>query len=143
MTTKYTDWLRAYDNGTFNVVDVDITVRLVSDNYIPDESHKPADVEPYIIKGVSVLLDDFFSINGMGAIIETTQAKLQIGLTAFAEVVGEEIDKVITDETRRENLKKAIQNPEGNFWQVLKDNGVKYLVFESVEHGVLTWCEEL
>lgn len=148
MTTKYTDWLSAVSAGTFNVNNVNLNVRLVIEDYIPDKAHKPADVDKYIITAVSTIVDNYFSSNGMGSITELTRERLKEGLLAFPDAVMVEIDRLITDPTKHENLKRVISgNPdpmrEGMFWTDLKENGVKYLVFESVQHGCLCFCEEL
>jgi len=149
MTTKYQAWLNAYSAGTFDVTNVDMNCRLVTEDYVPDVNHTPTDVEPYIIKVVSVLVEDFFSSNQMGSILDLTKERLQEGLYAFPYEVGLEIDRVFPgeeNEEKREKIKQLIQSPDpmhGDLWRELKENGIKYLVFESLAHGVLTFCEEI
>lgn len=145
-TVRYSDWLNSVSAGTFNPDSVNMNVKLVLDEYVPGEAHKPADVEKYIIQGVSVIVNDYFSRNPMSNIIDEVKAKMELAFDAFPGEIAQEIDRVVPDETKREKLKELITmpNPEvHNRWMKLKENGVGYFVFESVDHGILCFCEEV
>lgn len=145
-TTRYAEWLQNVSDGTFNPNNVNMNVKLVLDEYVPDEAHHPADVQKYIIQGVSVIVNDFFASNPMSNIIDEVKSKMELGFDAFPSEIAQEIDRVVTDETKREKLKElmTMPNPEmHDRWMQLKENGVGYFVFESAELGILCFCEEV
>lgn len=146
MTTRYSDWLNSVSEGKFDPTNVNMNVKLVLDEYVPSEMHKPVDVEKYIIQGISVIVNDFFASNPMSNIIDEVKAKMEIGFEAFPSEISQEIDRVVLDETKREKLKEVITmpNPETHDrWMQLKENGIGYFVFESAELGILCFCEEV
>jgi hypothetical protein len=149
-TLRYNQWLQLVslddsDPLKFDVTKVDLNVMLVTDEYQPDLDHKPVDVDKYIVKGVSVIVDDFFSTHGIGDVIDEVKDKMVIGFKAFPAEIAKEVDRVFTDKTKAEKIKQLIQNPDNNFqlWKELKENGVGYFVFESPEHGSLCFCETI
>ena len=147
-TVRYNQWLAKVSSGEFDVTNVNMNVRLVTEDYIPNEDDTPADVTPYILNGVSVIVNDYFCTNPMSNILDTIKDKIELGFNLFPDVISAQIDAKIADETKREKLKQLIGMPaqEGNnyqFWNDLKENGIKYFVLESTEHGILTFCEEI
>ena len=147
MTVRYLEWLDSVSNGTFDPSNVNMNVKLVLDEYTPSETHKPVDVEKYIIQGVSLIIDDFFSSNPMSNIVDEVKAKMEIAFEMFPYEISQEIDRVVTDEEKREKLKGLITMPSPDqhldLWMQLKENGVGYFVFESAELGILCFCEEV
>ena len=143
-TIRYNEWLNKVSSGEFDLNAATMNVKLVAETYIPDESHTQADVTPYILAGVAVIVDDYFSLNVMSNIIDEVKAKMLVGIKAFPDVVAKEIDRCFKGE-QAEKLKSIVQNPENNyqFWKDLKENGIKYFVFSSYEYDCLTFTEEV
>jgi hypothetical protein len=149
-TIRYTQWLQLVnlddsDPLKFDVSNVDLNVKLVSEDYQPHADHKPIDVDKYIINGVSAIVDDFFATHGMSDIIDEVKSKMVMGFKYFPAEIAKEVDRVFTDKAKAEKVKQLIQNPDNNFqlWQELKENGVGYFVFESPEHDSLCFCETI
>mgnify|MGYP001564098249 CR=1 FL=1 len=147
MTTRYNDWLTAVSGGTFDVTKVNLNIKLVAEDYVPDEAHKPADVDKYIINGVSAIVNDYFCMNSMSNILDTIKAKMELGFQTFPYEIGLEIERVFFGEPEKaEKLKQLVQMRGDNnyqLWHDLKENGIKYFVAESTVHGVLCFCEEI
>jgi len=161
MTLVYQQYYEAYDLDRLSVEGVEFNVKLVSEGYTPDASHKPADVDEYIINGLGTLVDNDIVTKGMGELIEKAKAKMVIGFESFPDEICAEVDKVFTD---NEPLKELIRNFSGD-WDGLKDHGIKYFVVENPyltintpdifdEEGnvierlktgdsILCWCEEI
>lgn len=149
-TLRYNQWLQLVslpDNDPlkFDVSKVDLNVMLVTEEYQPAENHTPPDVDKYIVKGVSAIMDDFFSTHGISDILDEVKAKMVMGFKYFPAEIAKEVDRVFTDKTKAEKIKQLIQNPDNNFqlWKELKENGVGYFVFESPEHDSLCFCETI
>jgi phage gp36-like protein len=123
-----------------------MNVMLVCDSYVPNENDTPASVTPYILNGVSAIVNDYFSANVMSNILDTIKAKMELGFQMFPDVIAAQIELKVTDTEKKEKLKQLIQMSGDNkyqFWKDLKDNGISWFVLESTEHGVLIFAEEL
>jgi hypothetical protein len=143
-TLRYNEWLAKLSSGEFDLNKATMNVMLVADTYVPNENHTRANITPYILSGVAVIVDDYFKQNGMSNILDTVKAKMVLGIQTFTDVVSKEIDRVFTGE-RADKLKQLIMNPENNyqFWNDLKEAGIKYFVFESTNYNCLTFCEDI
>ena len=143
-TIRYNEWLQKVSSGEFDLSKATMNVKLVAETYVPEESHTQADITPYILAGVAVIVDDYFSSNGMGNIIDTVKEKMLTGIKLFPDVVSKEIDRCFDGE-QAEKMKQLTMNPENNyqFWKDLKENGIKYFVFSSYEYDCLTFVEEI
>ena len=145
-TIRYTDYLEGITNNTIDIDDVVFNVKLVSEDYIPSETHKPADVNKYIIAAIGALQFDDIKKLTMQEIIDRTKALLKEGISSFPSEVNEQIDASVSDADKREKLKELIRMPDADnfqYWNNLKENGISYFVFESVPDGVLCFCEEI
>ena len=145
MTTRYLEYLDGITNGTISIDDVYFNVKLVSDEYVPNESHKHVDVQKYIIAALGVMTANDVKKLTMSEILDRAKELLKEGLTTYQDIIKDQIDVIISDKIKREKLKELISSGDNNyqFWQDLKDNGIGYFVFESAPDGVLTWCEEV
>jgi hypothetical protein len=69
-TIKYLDFCKAYDNKQFTDTTV-FGVMMVCEKYVPNESHKPIDVEPFVISKTPAAITWLqFRTKGMSDIIE-------------------------------------------------------------------------
>lgn len=143
-TIRYNEWLQKVSSGEFDLAKATMNVMLVAETYVPDENHTQANITPYILAGVAVIVDDFFSTNGMSNILDTVKEKMFAGIKLFPDVVAKEIDRCFKGE-QAEKLKAIVQSPENSFkfWQDMKENGIKYFVFNSSEYDCLTFVEEI
>ena len=147
-TIRYNQWLAKVSGGQFDVSNVNMNVRLVTFDYVPNENDTPANVTPYILNGVSVIVDDYFCTNPMSNILDTIKAKMEQAFKMFPDVVIAEFNKKIADVDKQEKFHRLIMQPGHDqnsyqLWNDLKECGIKYFVLESTEHGILTFCEEI
>jgi len=147
-TFRYSDWLEKVSLNEFNPNNVNLNVKLVTDEYVPDQSHSPADVDKYIINGVSTIVENYFSANSMANIIDRVKEKMVLGFQTFPAEISAEIARVFPGDyykEKREKLQQLIMMPEARqqLWRELKENGIGYFVFESPEHGILCFCESV
>lgn len=146
MNIVYTDYYRAYDNKLFDTQTIIFTVNLVIDSYIPNESHKPRDIRPYTIVKTFAARGDTLYLLSMEEI--KTDMKLKIieeyekkpedvleQLNVLYENDPEKIDKIIN------YLVHTKDDPIA--WDYLRDCGIKYIIAESIDLGILCFCEEI
>lgn len=151
MTTVYTDYLNAVSNyysniqiegiPTINLDDVYFNVKLVVDDYEPNENHKPEDVERYILNIDGVIVGDDITKLSMSEIVDKAKESLSKGLIEDRDDIFKTIDELI-DEDKREKVKQILSQPEIN-WNELSENGIKYFVFGAPDLNILTFCETI
>ena len=146
-TTVYNDYYSAYDNGLFDIRNVNFNVKLVSEDYVPDPSHKPADVKKYIITSLGALKGNVIATKSMGEIIELMKEKTKKDIEENKETAIANVEAIFADRPEKlEKLKQNIEMEDGNdwnWWETLKENGIKYFVIESPNLKILCFCEEL
>ena len=145
-TIVYQDYYSAYDNGLFDIKNVDFNVKLVSEEYTPNQEHKPLDVDKYILNGISVLIEDDIATKSMGELIEKIKNNFLLFFSNFPEEIKSEIDTIILDTDKADKIKDAIDNVEENnheIWNILSENGVKYFVVEYHTLNIVCFCEEV
>lgn len=148
-TIRYTDYTSGVTAGTIDLTDMYYTVKLVAETYTPDPVHTPTDVAPYIIAALGVLQQDDILHDSMSVIIEKAQTALKEGMELFPELVIEQAELVIEDAEKLEKFKELLTTPpidqfqEHQFWQKIKECGVKWFVFEESPQGILCFCEEV
>ena len=129
MTTRFIDFCKTYDAKKF----LDTTmfgVMMVCEKYVPNEAHKPADVEPYVIsKTPSAISWLQFRTKGMSAIIEnhlqpkivdyisknqvavTTSVKAVYTATAVSETIA--VEEKPAEEVVKEIVKEVVDEKLG------------------------------
>jgi len=145
-TTVYKDYYDAYDNKLFDIKNVNFNAKLVSEDYIPDPSHKPADVKKYIITSLGALKGDVIFTKGMGDIVEIMKDKTRKDMNENKEETLLKVDDIFRDKPeKKEKIKDTLRVEEqpNDFWDSLRENGIKYFVVESPNLKTLCFCEEL
>lgn len=140
MTTKYLEYLGAYDKKIIDLENVNINVKLVLDSYVPDPSHKPSDVQDYILAAVDVITKNDIKRLTMGELVELCQSAFEEGLLLDPELIIGQVE-----EDKKEFFREALQLQPGRpfDWMKMKELGVKYFVVEYSEEDILCWCEEI
>jgi hypothetical protein len=110
MTTRYKDFCTAYDNKQFTDTTV-FGVMMVCEKYEPLESHKPIDVEPFVIsKTPSAITWLQFRTKGMSDIIEKhLQPKVVDYFSKNVQTVTEKVKAVYLSAKVTETI--AVEKP--------------------------------
>jgi hypothetical protein len=74
MTTRYLEFLAAFDAGLFKPTTL-LSVKLLDSTYQPDESHTLADLTGLILTATGVMTWTEFQANGMSWIMDTLKDK--------------------------------------------------------------------
>jgi hypothetical protein len=147
MTTVYNDYYKAYQDKTLDIANVNFNLKLVTEHYTPDVAHKPADVDKYVINGLSVLVAKDIVTDTMSEIIDKAKENMLIAFESFPYEIGLEIDRLfVADKEKADKLKQLIQMPttdNRNIWNDLKENGITWFVFEEATLGILCFCEPI
>jgi hypothetical protein len=95
MTICYNDFYSAYDSGRFKTTTT-LGVKLVDNSYIPDVSHKPANVTGIILTATGVLTWSEFQANGMSWILQTLENRAENYKNLHPEKVepGESLENI-------------------------------------------------
>ena len=119
MTTKYTEWLQAYDQGKFKP-NSKLGVMLVYKDYTPDPSHTIADVQTVIATIPHAMNWAQFQANGMGWIEEHLTTNCKTFLKLNKELSKDKVKALPNAEV----LTELFDQDEIDF----KDTGIKYVV---------------
>lgn len=148
-TLRYVDYTSGVTAGTIDLTNMYYTVKLVAETYEPDEIHTPADIAPFIIAALGVLQQDDILHDSMSVIIDKAKEALKEGMELFPDLVIAQAEQVILDTEKLEKFKELISMPSGDehqqyqFWEKIKECGVKWFVFEESPSGILCFCEEI
>lgn len=85
----YNDYLDAYNNGLFDIADVNFLAMLVDYSYVPNPSHKLDDIKGLIIAVPFVVQGDDMATLGMGEIISNAEKKIKEWIETYSNQVAE------------------------------------------------------
>ena len=149
MTTVYKDYYDAYDAGKFDIHNVNFIAKLVTEDYNPNYLDKVNDVKPYFIVSVGALKGDVLATKSMSELMDIMKSKILDEIYLNSEEIFKLIDEVYIDKQEKaSNLKRNLTldvstNISYNYWDRLKEDGIKYFVVESPNLKILCFCEEI
>lgn len=149
-TTVYQEFYDAYDADHAIIDNVNWTAKMVHESYTPNASNTPSDVKKFIVSSGGSLQGTEFKSNSMGSIIEIMQGRLR---TEIKSEPSDAIQKVSEIDGLSEEEKNALIEvinqvsddslDDGQWWESIKEAGIKYIVVESPNLKILCFCEEL
>jgi len=138
-TTKYTEWLKAYDVGMFKAKTM-LGVKIVVSDYKPDPKHRLKDISGVLMDVPDALSWEEFTKNGMGQIIEKIQTKTISYVEKNQDVALTSVSLVSKDQ--KEKIEQFVKTDDRKF-ETPKEGGVAYMVVYCKELGIACFCEEL
>ena len=119
MTILYKDYLDAYDNGLFDITNVNFLAMLVDFSYVPDPIHELDDINGLIIAVPYVITYDDMVTKGMGELMKKAEEDIKAEINLFPKHVAEPYR-------------------EGEVW-----NYGRFVVMFNPELEILCYCEPI
>jgi len=146
MTTKYTEFLTAYDANRSWINNVNMLCKLVTDGYTPDPSHTflGDQAGAYEVFNVgSAIKGNEFVTKTMGELLDLVKGRIKEKVDTEPQEVIDGINGSDISDEKKQELISLMGGEFDLFWNRLLTDLVKYLVLESMNKKVYCFCEDV